>query len=335
MSVLGDRYEYDVFFSYAWADKTGDELLRDWSRAVADAVSRRLRLRFNAGERPLTAYLDRDVSRSGGDLDVELKQAAERSAVFVALISPYYQSEYCQKEVDWFCDSVALNGEALVDRACLLKIQRINNGFWPERFNGIAGKPLLYKDLCDNNGEPIGISNFDFTKRLSGEDLAKLIDDIVLEVADKISNLERILKAQAEYAHTQTPPDKPLYFLEAEPKDQQRWAEYSKSLRGVPSIVLPAGMPKPATAISADADLKGCNGMLLLRTPSDDDFSQRIKSAYLHRRELFRPDSSVSWIPWVLLDEVESAPPEEAIYDIPRVRLEGEWVENVKQAMRC
>jgi len=37
----------------------------------------------------------------------------------------------------------------------------------------------------------------------------------------------------------------------------------------------------------------------------------------------------------VLLDEVESAPPEEAIYDIPRVRLEGEWVENVKQAMRC
>ena len=39
MSVLGDRYDYDVFFSYAWATPTGVPYLRDWTRAIADTVS--------------------------------------------------------------------------------------------------------------------------------------------------------------------------------------------------------------------------------------------------------------------------------------------------------
>jgi hypothetical protein len=333
MSVLGDRYDYDVFFSYAWGTATGDPHLRDWSRAIADTTASLLRIRFNASG-SFHPYLDRDESRTGQDLDVELKQAAGRSGIFVAFISPFYNADYCRKEVEWFCDGLGLKGDALKDRICLLKVQETPDEIWPDLFRSSSGKPLLYKTLCDDHGQPMSITKFLLGGKLL--DLADQINDLTLEIADKISSLARRLKAQEIYMQTQTPPDKPMYFLEAEPTDQSRWTEYSKFIKDVPSIVLPAGAPKPATAISDD-DLKACDGMLMLRSRSDDDFSRRIQSAYLHRRELFRRpgEKSPPWIPWVLLDEVEPAPPEQATYDIPRVKLEGEWLENVKQAMRC
>jgi hypothetical protein len=37
----------------------------------------------------------------------------------------------------------------------------------------------------------------------------------------------------------------------------------------------------------------------------------------------------------MLLDEIDPPPPEEEIYDIPRVKIEGDWVETLKRAMRC
>jgi hypothetical protein len=334
MSVLGDRFKYDVFFSYAWGTSTGDPHLRDWCRAIADAVASMLRIRFNASG-SFNAYLDRDESRSGQDLDVELKQAAERSGIFIAFISPFYSSDYCQKELAWFCDGNGLKGDALADRVCLLKVQDTPDDRWPDRFRGTSGQPLLYKGLCDDHGQPMSMMQFLLEKALRG--MADKINEIVLEVADKISSMERRLRAQEQYIKAQAPPDKPVYFLEAEPKDQPRWAELNKFIRDVPSIVLPAA-PKPATAICPDEDLKACDGMLMLRSRSDDNFSQRIQSAYLQRRELFRRpgEKTIPWIPWVLLDEVDPPPPEEAIYGIPRVKVEGDdWLEDVKQAMRC
>src|SRR5262245_48470442 len=104
MSVLGGEYKFDVFFSYAWATKTEDPSLRNWSRKVADSIGALLRQRFNGSTAELHVYLDRDESRSGDDLSQHLKEAVEQSAIFVGLVSNFYSSDYCQREMNWFCD---------------------------------------------------------------------------------------------------------------------------------------------------------------------------------------------------------------------------------------
>jgi len=331
MAVLGDRYDYDVFFSYAWATDTGDTHLREWSRRVGEATMGLLRVRFNGSGKDFAYYLDRDQNSSAEDLDARLKRCVERSAVFVALVSPYYDSPYCAKEVEWFCDGVGLGGEALAERMCLLRIQHTPDDSWPPRLRGTNGKPLLYKDLCNENGQPRGLASFIVEGRLTG--IADLIEEVALEIADKITALANRQQAQEQYLESQSPPDKPLFFFEAEPVDRERWVECGKSLREVPSIVLPAGAPKPATEICPEQDLEGCYGILMLRSRSSDDFSRRIRKAYLHRQKLFRERQEI--VPWALLDDVDPPPPEEEAYDIPRVKLQGDWLKSLQQAFRC
>ena len=49
MSIVSDAYEYDVFYSYAWAtNPTGDPALCNWTRMVADTISRLVRVRFGS-----------------------------------------------------------------------------------------------------------------------------------------------------------------------------------------------------------------------------------------------------------------------------------------------
>jgi hypothetical protein len=335
MSVLGDRYKYDVFFSYAWGTATGDPNLRDWTRAVADATVSLLSTRFNDGARSFKPYLDRNEFRSGIDLDVELKQAAESTGIFVAFVSRFYDAPYCRKEVEWFCEGLGLNGGQLSERVCVIRIQETPDDLWPVRFRGSAGSPLGYRDLSDDSGEPRSFADFVVEKRLSG--LADQVREIALEIADKITSIAKLEEVQKKYG-SQKPPVRPMYFLEAEPTDQPKWAECGKRIREVPSIVVPARAPKPATAMSPD-EVKTFDGIVMLRSRPDDDFSRRIASAYFSRRKLFLDpsnDKGTAWIPWVLLDEVDPAPPEEADYDIPRVKLEGDdWIENLKQAMQC
>lgn len=333
MSVLGDRYDYDVFFSYAWAANAGDPDLRDWSREVIDKTVRLLRPRYDVKGPLFKQYLDRNEARAGQDLDVDLKHAAERSGIFVALISPYYNAEYCLKEVEWFCDS--LKGDALADRVCLIRIWATDDEIWPSRFKGVSGGPLIYIDLCDEHGQPLSFASFVLERKLLG--IADSVQKVALEIAYKVDSLVKRLLAQEQYRLLQTPPDRPVYFLEAEPTDACKWEECSKHIRDVPSIVVPPGVPKPATEMSP-ADVKEFDGIVMLRSRPDDDFGRRIASAYRSRRRLFLDPSNEkasSWIPWVLLDEVEPAPPEESLYDIPRVKLEGDWLEKLKQAIRC
>jgi hypothetical protein len=331
MAVLGEQYQYDVFFSYAWGTASGDNNLRDWSRAVATATASLLRQRFNGTGKTFDFYLDHNENRSGDDLDSKLEEEVKRSAIFVALISPYYSSPYCMQEAAWFCEANGLKGEGLAERLCLLRVQTTPDQGWPEQFKGSSGKPLLYIDLCNEHGQPRSMAKYTFEKILAG--LAELIEQTALEIADKISTLESRLRAQEAYRRSQAPPDRPLFFFEAEPVDRARWAECGKQIKGVPSIVLPARDPKPATSISPEDDLQGCYGILMLRSRSDDDFGRRIKSAYLHRQKLFRERREE--VPWALLDDLQDGPPEEEVYEIPRVRLQGDWVKALQQTFRC
>ncbi len=160
MSALGDQYEFDVFFSYAWARDTDDTKLRDWSRKIADTITTLLKQRFNGSGTKFQVYLDRDLTKSAQDIDRELESATKRSAILVSMVSNYYDTDYCRKEVDWFCDKLAADGGAIADHVCILRIQDVAQGRWPKRLSAPDGKPLVYLDFCDEIGQPIDMARF-------------------------------------------------------------------------------------------------------------------------------------------------------------------------------
>lgn len=327
MPILASKYDYDVFFSYAWATDTGDQALRDWSRKVADGIGTLLRLRFNS-EDELGVYLDRDKSVSAEELSPTLEKAATSSAIFVVLVSSYYTSDYCQREMNWFCDQLEKSGDAIADRVCLLRVQEPRPGKWPARFRNAQGGPLTYLDLCDNKGQPLNVSNFLFNGALP--DLAQPVANAALEIADKLTRLRDKLRAREAYMNSRQRPDQPVIFFEAEAQDHERWSVIASDLREAPSIVLPTGNPKPATLAKA-ADYRGCDGIVMLRSRQQDELGERVKSAYLHRRTLYRSEKLE--VPWALLDELDEPSPESENFSIPRVRAVGDWLTTLRRVL--
>jgi hypothetical protein len=329
MSSLGEPFVYDVFFSYAWANRTEDPHFRDWCRKIADTISTLLKQRFNGDGVTFRSYLDRDQNKSGQDIALELQTASQSSAIFVAMVSDYYDSYYCQQEVSWFFDQLTANGAGPADHVCILRMQDVQAGKWPARLKGLNGAPLSYMDFCNASGQPIDMAKFVLNGSLDG--LAEPVEKAAIEIADKLVSIRKRLEAKATYRRSQQRPDRPLLFFEAEAKDRERWAECGRRLKDVPSIVLPARDPIPANAAANGKTFAGCDGLVLLRSRSEDEIGDRIKSAYLQLRTIFR--ESEQTVPWALLDEVDEPPPESEAFDLPRVRLQGDWLPALQKAL--
>ena len=328
MSTLGDAYDYDVFFSYAWAGDTGDQHMREWSRKIADTIRTLLSQRFNRGDVRLNAFLDRDVLRGGQDLDRELKSAVQRSGILVAMVSDHYASPYCQKELNWFCEG--LTEANFADHVCILRMQEVSEGLWPAALQGTDAKPRLFIDFCDERGQPINMAGFILSGSLA--DLVTPINRVVVEIADKITAMQKKISAREAYVRSQKLPVEPVIFLEAEQADLEQWMWCSAQLRAVPSIIWPQRAPVPATAVVNGEEYDGCEALLLLRSRVDDDIGRRIKAAYLSRRKLYRDKEQT--IPWALLDLFDDPPPESDAFHLPRVPLKGDWLPVLRGALR-
>lgn len=327
MSTLGDSYEYDVFFSYAWATDTGDSYMRDWCRKIADTIRTRLSQRFNRDGVKLNVYLDRDKAKSGQDLDRELEEATRRSAIFVAMVSDHYASDYCRKEVGWFCEG--LPEGSFADHVCILRMQDVSDGKWPPPLLNKDGKPRLYVDFSDDDGQPLNMTGFILNGSLA--DLIDPINKVVVEISDKMSTIKKNINARTAYAKSQKLPAEPLMFLEAEQTDLEKWLWCKAQLRSVPSIPWPLRAPIPATAAEAGGEYAGCEALLLLRSRMGDDIDNRIKAAYLYRRSLLSGEKQVP--SWAVLDEFDDPPLAGEAFEVPHVPLKGDWLSALRVAL--
>lgn len=334
MAAIGGNFVHDVFFSYAWAvEKTEGPEFRDWCRAVADQIQVRLRQTFNKEDVRFDAYLDRDKAKSGQELSEELRRAAERCGVFVAMVSDYYRSPYCTDEMNWFCDRMKREGSALANHLCILRVQAVSEGAWPGRFAESNGKPFGYLDFCDTSGEPIDMT--EFINKVPTPGWVEPVKRAVLEIGEKLKAIKVSLRAREQFEKSQLAPDRPVLFLEAEAQDRARWSECGSILSDAQSIVLPAQAPKPATAITAEAELRDCDGLLLLRSRAGDEILSRVSRAYRERRELSKRSTQPlpKALPWVLVDDLDEPPSEIAPFQVPRVRTSGDWPSEVKKAL--
>lgn len=330
MSIVSDAYEYDVFYSYAWAtNPTGDPALCNWTRMVADTISRLVRVRFGSVGK-FKPYLDRDANEySAAELDATLQRAAESSAIFVAFISPYYQSDYCQKELSWFLERVKKQGSVLTDRMCLYVVQHVPSEQWPRPLREGSGTQLFYKEFHDGHGQPLEMAAF-----LLGAPtplLAQPTQNAALEIGNKLEMMRT--RAAAKSGYWGASRRKPVLYLEAEQKDEARWTEHRQELKKAANIILPAAAPPtPATALAdGKATYADCDGVVLLRSRENDDIGSRLSRAYRDLRDIqTAQDRDVRW---ALLDELDQPSPEGEEYEIPRVTARGEWVPELRRIL--
>lgn len=328
MTIAGGSYQHDIFYSYAWAkQQTGSDALRDWTRTYINHLNTLLKIRFNKPDEQLSVFLDSECLKNGARLDDSLEQAVRSSAVFVAVISSFYQNSYASRELEWFLDQVAADGSSLERRLHLLVIQNVPDDGWPRGLKDRSGDRLLFQTLHDADGCPL-----DFEQFITGCPTPLLgapSKEAALELQKKLITIKKDNEARRAYDSAQRPPANSIVFFEAEAEDEPNWKTHRAHLIGCEHIILPASAPEPATAMT-EATYGDCDGMVLLRSRENDQIGERLRKAYLGRRAVL---SKGKMVPWVLLDELDSPPPEADAYRIPSVVPRGDWVAELQRKL--
>lgn len=136
MSYLPE-FENDIFISYAHLDQGADEWVsRFHSRLEAE-------LKRLAGSKGLNIWRDLQLERNQV-FDQTIKTAVESAGLLLALNShSYKESNYCQQEVQWFCDRAHKDGWGLSigDRKRIFNALMNNIPFneWHPALSGMPG----------------------------------------------------------------------------------------------------------------------------------------------------------------------------------------------------
>jgi hypothetical protein len=167
-------FDHDVFISYAHVDNLPNrEGEKGWVERFAQQLSIRLLKRF--GE-PVDVWHDPQLRRSQL-FDTVIEKAVQGAGVMVSLISNrYLRSDYCQKEIKWFCDKVKQEpGGLVVDdsvRVFPVLLYNIPPDNWPDVCQGVSAFP--FHDASDAEfGEPLEPASDPF-----GRQLRRLVDEL-------------------------------------------------------------------------------------------------------------------------------------------------------------
>ncbi len=210
MSFIGDRYEYDLFIGYSHgaglSDPESSEIdvsIRDWTRNVAAAVTRRLRIGLGVrGETTFTHYMD-DREASAVRLEDEIERKAKASALMLIFMSPsYLKSEWSRREIGWFFEQAEEDSRGIEHCVLRMILDTPNDADlpWPAQLLDRAGNRATFGepffDRSTNNPIELDFGPREF-RALTGP-----IDSLVAEIVVKL----RKLKQQIEAARALAPP---------------------------------------------------------------------------------------------------------------------------------
>nr|WP_295832735.1 toll/interleukin-1 receptor domain-containing protein [uncultured Azospirillum sp.] len=322
MSYVGEPYEYDVFVSYARAEKeTGAPLLMNWSQHVARTL--RMQLASVLNKNPNLQFqdsLDQDHLRSGEHLSDVFQDRIRRSAVMLIMMSPYYvTSTWCREELACFFDQTRKDGRNLAQHCVVLLLGPVPDTDWPEELKDRMGKPVFYRDYVDDATElPIGIMNH------SDPTLTETTRSTFIEIKEKLREIHRRTQARRDYQERQKPPNDVVLYLQADPEDIDPWTAVRTTLMNH-AIVNPESLPTSSGNASPLHTLRDqrlleyaqCDGMVLLRARNENTLRIQVMSAFKDRQRLHQKERVN--LPWVIVDKVGGPLPIADTYQVPRV----------------
>jgi hypothetical protein len=154
MAFLRD-YPFDIFVSYAHGPQGQSSysdqqlnLLSGWTHRFVDDLKAQIAHnlgRYRNEESGVKVFLDPDLERSGS-LTENLKQKAETSALFLAVMSPFYlNSPWCTDEIKWFSSAGAEDSPELrrFSRIFVARIEPTDHDTWPRELKDELEKPIL------------------------------------------------------------------------------------------------------------------------------------------------------------------------------------------------
>lgn len=344
MSFVGEPYEYDLFIGYSHGaglvDNDDDLPIRDWTRNVAEAVTRQLSLGLNPlGEGHFSVYIDKDEP-SASRLEDEIKRKVQSSALMLIFLSPsYLRSQWSSKEIGWFFEQADEQGRGLEHCALRLVFPTPNapGSPWPRQLLDSAGNPVTFGDaLFDENNVPIEL---DFGPREFRQLLPK-ITGLVTEIRGKLVTL----KKQLEAARSLKRPTAPEHGVQAIVyvqgyDDAEKWNSARDALANVATVVpeqfepLPSNLPLMKKFRERRLlDLVDCNGLVLLRSTAADPVRRLVINSQFDRGEV--QESAQRDVPWVLVDLVGDGGAALANVAIETVvASDNDWPEKALKAM--
>ncbi|KPA09463.1 hypothetical protein MHK_010295 [Candidatus Magnetomorum sp. HK-1] len=185
-------YEYDIFISYAHDDNASG-----WVDSFYEYLKKTLITVFGK-KQPINIWID--SSLDGNQMFNEaICNTLEKSALFISLMSKnYLESDYCKKELDWFCEHVHKKGENLCHGQ---SHHRIIHGLlvnippddWPDALKGKAGFCFYDENFCESSGLSLDLEDVRFRNVFR-----KLIDGIYKTLTAMKKNENNDLFKQAE-----------------------------------------------------------------------------------------------------------------------------------------
>ncbi|MEQ9330014.1 toll/interleukin-1 receptor domain-containing protein [Thalassobaculum sp.] len=176
--VYLSSHEHDVFVSYAHYDDD-DRWVTDFKHYLEKKLNGQLAILEGRNEIRTTVWQDNHNLRQQGELDARLKQALERSAFLLVVLSDHWaRSEICQSELEIFKAAV---GEEFVSRIFIVLHSQLQRG-WPDVLTDARGHALLHrKFLRDVDGSlrtiPIKSEQGSLTSK-AGEVLQETVKDL-------------------------------------------------------------------------------------------------------------------------------------------------------------
>ena len=330
MPYVGSPFQYDVFISYAHAEReTGAALVRDWSRYVALRLQDLLASALNPTaslNSEIKCFLDDRVLVSGQPLTETIRDKVQKSALLIIFMSPLYaKKSWCLDELEWFLTQPETDGRGK-QHCIVLRIQPLPGNTWPERLKDERGEPLFFHDLADPDTElPLGLENFDTPT------LQSAIRKVFIETKGKLKEFCKQIEARRTYEELVIPPDRPVVYLHAHVQDVLDWQVSRKELSEI-AIVNPDNLVMP---VNDDAlfqrereqrlrEYELCDAIVLLRARSADSIRVDVMAAYKDRRWLLQQRHLN--IPWAILDRIGDDLPIATVYRCPRVVAKGnDW----------
>ena len=153
MAYLRD-YSFDVFVSYAhgpeghrrYSDQQPN-LLSGWTHRFVDDLKAMVELnlgQYSEGDSGVNFFLDPDLEGSGS-LTENLKEKVKGSALFLAVMSPFYlKSTWCTDEIGWFRSGGAEDSPELgrLGRIFVARIVPTDHDSWPDCLKDELGKAV-------------------------------------------------------------------------------------------------------------------------------------------------------------------------------------------------
>lgn len=152
-------FENDVFISYSHRDNLAPRGRHGWVDRFHEALEGELKRKLNDDN--VAVWRDPELNLNSL-FDQKIKRTIDSSAVFLVLLSNNYtQSEYCQKELEWFYSDEKELGLSIGDESRIFNVllNNISHEKWPGQLKGTSGQ--IMHDAPEDSGKEGDFFDFD------------------------------------------------------------------------------------------------------------------------------------------------------------------------------